>query len=357
MISKLVTQENVHEHIVVNLMSGGYFADKIRSGGVTLYELGMTRQRPSPFALFKLIHIIRKHKPDILQTWLYHADLFGTLAWLLSLRKNKTRLIWSLRCSDIELENYRRSTLWTLKALTLLSHLPAIILSNSEAGYLVHKKIGYKPPRWKVIPNGFDMDVMKPDKTDRAATRKSLKLDDDHIAVCLCARVDPTKDHVNFIAASKIAAEKNPNLIFILVGLGTSDLMNDIKALGLEDRYRVLGLRHDMEKLWPAMDISVLCSAFGEGFPNVIGEAMAYALPCVTTDVGDAAEILSDCGITVPIRDSVALAEAMIRMAANPPEELNRIGDAARQRLREQYSLDSTLKAYREVYAGVGLPR
>ena len=103
-------------------------------------------------------------------------------------------------------------------------------------------------------------------------------------------------------------------------------------------------------------DAVVLSSAFGEGFPNVIGEAMASALPTVVTDVGDAAELVGPAGLVVPPRAPNALAEAMLTIAGESPDERTRGGETARRRIACDFSLDQAVARYRALWECVASP-
>jgi glycosyltransferase involved in cell wall biosynthesis len=102
-----------------------------------------------------------------------------------------------------------------------------------------------------------------------------------------------------------------------------------------------------------ALDILSLSSAFGEGFPNAIGEAMACEVPCVVTDVGDSAEIVGDAGLVVPPRNPTAMAEAWETLLAKSPEERRVLGRAARERIARNFSLDVVTRQYEILYAGL----
>jgi glycosyltransferase involved in cell wall biosynthesis len=161
------------------------------------------------------------------------------------------------------------------------------------------------------------------------------------------------KDHQAFLAAARIAAKERPDLVFVLAGTGTepgSTIAVQAAALGLGDRVRLLGRRSDIPALFAAFDLVTLSSANGEGFSNVLGEAMACGTPCVATDVGDASIILGDSGVIVPPRSPEALAQAWLRMIALGPEKRRAIGHAARQRIVARYGIDAIGRRYARMY-------
>jgi len=338
------------QHEVVSLLDGGVYERDVRATGTVLHTLNMTRSRLSPLALFRLASLIRRSRPDIVQTWLYHADLIGLLAARLA---GGTPVVWTLRSSQLELHHYSRLTGLTIKALSRLSRWPAAILANSTAGMNDHLAIGYRP-RWaRVIPNGIDTNMFQPSKSMREEVRAELKVSADTPLVGCIARYDPMKDHLNvFSAFGRVAAHAR----LLLAGKGTEpgnhELSDQICSAGLGPEQVIrLGERRDTDRIIAALDILVLGSAFGEGFPNALGEAMACGVPCVATDVGDNAAIIGGCGSVAPPRDPQALAEAMSQLLALSSEERRALGLRARERIQKDYALPAMVRRYSEVYA------
>ena len=217
-----------------------------------------------------------------------------------------------------------------------------MVLCNSEAGRAAHERLGYRPPRWQVVPNGLDVDSVRPRSDERAAVRAELRLNENSFVVGMCARVHPMKDHDNVVKAATIFAETVPEARFVLIGEGTADLGSaldrTIAASGIAGRFVRLGLRRDICRLHAALDIATLSSAFGEGFPNVLAEAMACGVPCVATDVGDSASIVGDTGLIVPPGDAQAIAAGWDRLRREDSDGRARRGVAARRRVASRYA-------------------
>jgi len=200
-----------------------------------------------------------------------------------------------------------------------------------------------------VIPNGFDVDTFMPDVAARNSIRKELAIPDDAPVIGMAARFEPIKDHHNFIRAAKILHQTRPNVRFVLCGQGVSwdneILVTWIDEAGIRNRFHLLGLRRDMSSITAAFDIATLTS-FGEAFPNVVGEAMSCAVPCVVTDVGDTARIVGETGMVVPSRNPYALAEAWRQMLDLGPEGRCRLGMAARERVKDKFGLPKIVDCY-----------
>lgn len=331
--------------IVVSLMDEGVYGRELCAAGVELHCLRMRRGRPSPGALMGLIRLLRQKDPDTVMSWLYHADLIATCALFLS-GLGLRRLVWNIRCADMDLSGYSRWTRWTVSMLARLSSFPAAVAANSRVGRTYHEKLGYRPRRWIELSNGFDLDRWKPDEADRRSSRAELGVADEEIAVGLIARVDPMKDHATFFAAAEVVAAARPEARFILIGKDTEHLSIPSSLRG---RLVALSERNDVPVLMRALDIAVLSSR-SEGFPNVVAEAMASGVPCVVTDAGDAAEIVGQTGQVVPRSDPEALAHGVLRLAGESWELRRERGEAARRRIAEKFAMGRVLDSYHALW-------
>lgn len=335
---------------VISLTDRGQLGEQIESSGVAVHTLGMKRGRPDVSVLPRMIRLVKTLNPTIVQSWLYHADLLSTLAVKFS---SSPILVWNVRCSDMDLTCYPPLTRWVQRMLTQWSATPAAVIVNSEAGKLQHERLGYRPRRWDVIPNGFDTERFRPNASLRVSLRQEWKVPQDAVIVAFVARVDPMKDHLTFLDAAQEVSKARQDARFLLVGKGTQSLAPVVASKGLTDRVSLLGHRSDVECLLQAVDVLCLSSAFGEGFPNVLGEAMACGIPCVSTDVGDARRIIGDTGLVVPVRDSASLAHAIIDMIDRGPVARERLGRAARARIETEYSLPRIVERYAALYSNL----
>jgi glycosyltransferase involved in cell wall biosynthesis len=350
MLAKLVgaMDRNRFSNTVISLTDRGQLGEQIEGLGVPVYTLDMKRGRPDISALPQLIRLLRQLKPTIVQSWLYHADVLSTLAVKFS---GLPVLVWNVRCSDMDLAQYSLLTRLVQRVLAWWSRTPAAVIVNSEAGKLQHERLGYHPRRWDVIPNGFDTQRFRPDSIARLSLRREWHVKDETVVIALIARVDPMKDHATFLDAARQVANTRRDVCFLFVGKGTEALVPAVAEIGLTSQVRLLGYRNDVERLLPGVDVLCLSSAFGEGFPNVLGEAMACGIPCVSTDVGDAHSIIGDTGLVVPVRDPAALAHAIIDLIDRGPAARAILGHAARERIGKMYSLPKIVERYMALYS------
>lgn len=331
-------------------------APRLRETGVPVHLLGMRPGVPSPRAIVRLARRLRACRADVVQTWLYHADLVGGLA----AAAVRVPVVWGVRRSHPDAATMRRSTMWTARVCALLSRrLPARIVACAYAARDGHVRAGYAEESFEVIPNGFDVERFSPDQGARDGVRDELGFSTDARLVGLVARWHPQKDHATFAAAASRIAAEIPEAAFVLCGQGiaasNARLVELISAAGIADRTRLLGVREDVPRITAALDVAV-SSSLGEGFPNALGEAMACGIPCVATDVGDTAELMGSAGRLIDPGDPAALAAAAIDLLRNPAAAAE-LGVAARQRVRERYSLEEMTSAYQRVYGEVARVR
>jgi len=328
--------------VVVPLIDGGYHAAELEEAGIPVMGLGMRRGLPSLAGLMRLRRIVRDERPALIQSWLYHADLLALFA------AGRIPLAWNIRCSTMAGGDTLRLRA-ILRVLAWASGRPAAVLVNSEAGKRFHVALGYHPRRWEVVPNGFNVERFRPDPQRRRDGRDRLGLTEAQVAIGMVARVDPMKDHATFLAAAEAVAAAREDVRFVLVGAGTQNIPIPPALAG---RVEALGELGAVEELLPALDVMALAS-LGEGFPNVIGEAMACGVPCLSSYVGDAGAIIGDAGLVVPPRDPRALAQAMLEFAALGAEGRAALGQKARERVIARYSMAASVRRYEDIYAAL----
>jgi glycosyltransferase involved in cell wall biosynthesis len=355
MLHKLVTRmdPNAFSPLVVSMTDRGPVGERLANEGVPVLELGMRLGRPNPVGLLRLCRLLREHDPDVLQTWLYHADLLGLVAGKASAVK---KIVWGIRCSDMDLGNYSPLTALTVWFNAKLSVLPDAILVNSEKGREVHEKRGYSTRRMTVLPNGFDLERFRPDETAREWLLAQLGLPRQATLIGFVARFDPMKDHETFFRAAEALAAKEDSVHFVLAGDGmvaSNPQVSGFVNPKLRDRVHLLGRREDIPRLLAALDIATSASAYGEGFSNAVGEAMACGVPCVVTDVGDAEQIVGGTGEVVPPGSPQRLSEAWKRLVDVGREKRKRLGEQARARVVEKYEIGAVVRRFEDFYRGL----
>ena len=341
------------ENQVVSLIRPGPVGERIRALGIPVSSLDMWPGRLSLKGLFSLARLMRRESPDLVQTWLYHADMLGALA----ARMTGEPVIWNIRASNMDMSFYRRLSSVVLNACIQLSGWPQAVIANSNAGLAYHKQLGYHPRRWVHIPNGIDIVQFQPNPTARMVLRNELGLEPDTMLIGLIGRFDPMKDHDNFFQAASLLVTKSADVHFVVAGNGVEpsnlSFRDYLDREELRGHLHLLGQRDDISNLTAALDIASSSSSFGEGFSNTIAEAMSSGIPCVVTDVGDSAYLVGETGIVVPPMNPQALAEGWQRMIAMGVEGRNTLGAAARQRIQQNFQQDEIARQYERLYESV----
>jgi glycosyltransferase involved in cell wall biosynthesis len=353
MLLKLISAGTPNvRYSVVSLGDSGTIGPVISTFGAQVYALGMSRAVPDPLKVLALARHTRQVQPDLIQGWMYHGNLMATFARLGARRG--VPVLWNIRQTVYDLSQERRVTAMVIRVGALLSRHPAAIIYNSITSAEQHEALGYRRDKRVILPNGFDCEKFRPDQEARHSFRRELGLPLDSLLVGVIARYHPMKDHAGFLSAAAQLARSYPAIRFVLAGAGVSKeepaLLNAIRREGLEGQVFLLGERKDTARINAALDIACSASAWGEGFSNSIGEAMACGVPCVVTDIGDSASLVGKTGISVPPNRPEGFAKAIQELVEAGPGRRAEMGIAARQRIETEFSLPSVVDRYEELY-------
>ncbi|MDT3679601.1 MAG: glycosyltransferase [Burkholderiaceae bacterium] len=346
------------DHLVVSLTGKGDVGDRIEALGVPVIAMRLSRAVAAVAGPTRLSRIIAKAEPSFVQGWMYHANLLATMA--VKLAGIGVPVLWNVRASLDGIENEKRSTRALVRVGAWISSSPQGIIYNSVASARQHEALGYAAGRTQVIPNGFDCSLFRPNPSAGPALREALGLDAHSIVVGCVGRYHPMKDHATLLSAAASAVRIEPRLQFVLVGAGVDSSNHALAALvaqlGLAANVHCLGERGDIPAITAALDIA--CSAScGESFPNVVGEAMACGVPCVVTDTGDAARVVAECGLVVPVREPALLGKAIVSMVRLGADRRRSLGSAARERITRHFSLEAVSDCYQSYYERISPSR
>ena len=338
------------EHTVISLTDLGALGETLISEGFEVYCLGMSSMVKGPVTLFRLRRLLRQLSPDIVHTWMYHADLLGGVAARTTGFRN---VVWCIRSTDIRKGGSKVTILIRKVCAWLSEYLLRAIVCAAESSRQVHEVVGYAPNKMQVIPNGFELEKLVPVNTSGAAVRDELGISKSCKVVISVGRFNPVKDHRSFIEAAGMVAAQRDDVRFILVGRGLEsenpELQSMIEATHKRGAFYLLGERDDVPACLAASDIFCLHSVT-EGFPNVLGEAMAVGVPCITTDVGDAAFLLDQPEWVVPAGSPKRLAEKILNMLSMPDSARKKLGETAALRIRGDFTMDVVSRKYFELY-------
>lgn len=351
---RLCTTDTFYKHKVVCLSEVDKYYSLMQSAGISVVSLDMPSGRVTLNGIWVLWKLLRSERPDVVQTWMYHSDLLGGMLAHLAGCNN---ILWNIRHSNLTVKESSPSSIVVAHLCAWLSKkIPKRIICCAEKASITHIAMGYDAAKMVVIPNGYDLSVYKPDLISRQRLRTEWGLGENVVLIGMVARFNPQKDHANLIAALSLLQSNELDFRCCLIGKGlTSDnhiIRSWLKTKGLENISLLLGQQTDIPAVMNALDIHVLSSSFGEGFPNVIAEAMSCGTPCITTDVGDAASIVDNCGWIVPPNDPNALSKALSNALEekSKPEDWSARQTAARQRILENFSIHKMLDSYHSIW-------
>ena len=355
MLYELCKRDKINEVLVFSLMNEGKYGSKLRSMGVVVYCFGFERGVFSPKAFLVLIGLLRREKPDVIQTWLAHADLIGGIAARLA---GVRKLVWTIHNSEYRVRTTKRTTRLVVRILAILSHfLPKLIVCCAKSAMASHERLHYDKTKMVVVPNGYDIDRfhIRSGTSITVSARHNLASFGRPV-IGMIARFDPQKDHRNFLCA--VARLRSEGKIFttIMAGNGideqNAELMGILREHKLEEKVRLLGQVERIEELYGQIDFVVLSSQ-SEAFPNVVAEAMASGVPCIATDVGDVAELIGQSGWLVPPKNCGALAQAIYGAMSEKEQLLEQRRKWARERIVTTYSATKMVETYQVIYSAL----
>ena len=338
---------------VISLADEGIYGGPLRSLGVSVLCCRMNEVGQGVPGFVRLLRFVRHSRADVVQTWMYHADLLGGVAARLL---GFDVVLWAIR--NLRFSPGRRS--WSARAscwlcARLSKTMPVAIVSCSTQAAIEHRRRGYAADKLLVIPNGYDCARLRPDKPAGQLVRTAWGILPTQFLVGMVARWDPVKDHANLLAALQPLVREHDHVRCALIGPGMHEgnraLSELLQRHALRSKVVLAGPRDDIGAVMNALDLHVL-SSLSEAFPNVVAEAMACGTPCVVTDVGDASVIVGDQGWRVPAGDPAALCQAMraamARLASGEAESLR---TACRQRILQNFSQEKMAGAYEDAWS------
>ena len=338
-------------HIVISLKDKGKYYSLLNKLGIKVYCLNLNFFSIPKF--FYLIKLLRSLRPDLVQTWLVHADFIGSFSARLAGIK---RIIWNIRYSEIKIGKAKITTIIIIKILSFLSHIiPSFILIVSKKAKKIYEIVGYNKSKLKFIPNGYDLSLLKIDNVQKKKFKSKFNIDKKIPLLGNVARYDPQKDHLNLIKALSLLHTENINFLCVLVGSNIDKnnvkIVDEIKKLKLSKKIILLGQTKNITNVMNGFDIHILSSSYGEGFPNVVAESMACGTPSIVTDVGDSAYIVGNTGWVVQPNNPHELAEAIKKSVKEiGTSKWNKRCNNARLRIKNNYSINKMIERYNTIW-------
>jgi len=322
--------------VVFTIKGYGRFTDELKSRGIKTYTFNL---KSRPFDFIKLLYCLKKEAPDILHSFLFYGNITGRIAG----RILKIPVVISSQRST---DPWRKRYHWIIDRLTM--RWTDMVISNSFTGRdVLIEKGRITPEKVVVIPNGI-----KTFKDVRKATREQLGVGPSEYIIGTVGNLREAKGQGYIILSAPLVLERFPETRFIIVGEGglKGALIKETERLGISDRFIFTGFVDNPAGIISLFDIFVFPSLW-EGCPVGLLEAMALGKSCVAFPVGDIPYIIEDgiSGLLVEYRSVEGLATAIITLLKDRKLRED-IGNAARKRIEERFSLDVMMRRYISTY-------
>jgi glycosyltransferase involved in cell wall biosynthesis len=346
-----------HQVAVAVFYTGGEIEEARCETMLRVVPLGKSGRWDIVGPLRRLRQLLASERPDLLYAF---QPTQAALAALLLPRRQRPRLVFGVRAAGMEAHHRDRLSALTYRLEAGLSRRADLIIANAEAGRLDAIARGMPADRITLIRNGIDAEAMRPDPAAGRAQRRAWGIAGDAFVIGCVARLDPMKDHPTLLAAAASFVRLHGDARFVCVGDGASGYRDHLMALaksqGLQGHLLWAGEIANMQAAYNAFDIATLSSAFGEGFPNVLGEAMACGIPVATTDVGDARTIVGEHGIVIPPGHPDLLCAAWGRLRGQiAAKTIAR--DAIRNWIKVNYSVEAMVRQTDDALSRLVAPR
>ncbi|MEN2751562.1 glycosyltransferase [Psychrobacter sp. FBL11] len=337
------------QHSVISLTDVGIIGSDLQNQGVKVYSLGMKSIASVPKVFLQLKKLLKELRPDVVQTWMYHADFLGGLA---AKSVGVDNIIWGIRTTDVS-QGASKQTVHLSKICAKLSYyVPDSIVCAAHVSKDYHIDIGYDKSKMIVIPNGFDVEALSSTKEDGLNIRNQFDLSPDDIVIGSVGRFNPVKNQKLFVEVASTLVKDFPGLKFMLVGRDNDsenkELMSWIKQYNLLDNFRLLGQRNDVPKCLKAIDIFCLHSKT-EGFPNVVGEAILSDTTCVATNVGDVKVLLDEESIALS-NDVIGVSHTIRKYLTYPKDKLLKKANENKHNIITKYSMKVIIDKFHSLY-------
>ena len=328
---------------VVTLIPPRAYVDVLEQAGIPVATLGIRDKRPALRPIWRLARVLREWKPDIVHSHMVHANLLARFV-----RPIASAKVVIGTAHNIQEGGRLRD--WLYRLTDPLCDLTTHVCEAGAQRYIRERMV--PPHKMRVVYNGVDTERFLPDGQVRLRIRREAEIGKQFVWLAV-GRLEAPKDYPTLIRAfARVSAAREDTLLWIV---GDGPLRGQLEALsremGLQLGVRFWGLRGDVSNLMNAADAFVMSSSW-EGLPNALIEAQACGLPAVVTDVGGNAEVVihEETGFIVPPQNPDALAEAMLRLMALPVEMRQQMGTLARQRVEQQFSLESVVTQWENLY-------
>ena len=335
--------------LVISLNLKGYYRERLIESGFEVLSLNFKEKKF--LSIFLFIKSIINFKPDIIQGWMYHGNLFALFAKFLLFKK--TNLFWNIRQTLYDINLEKKSTKLVIFICKIFSKFPTKILANSRVSILQHIKYGYAN-NFQLVTNGVDIHNFKIDNNLGSLFRRKFGISENADCIGLIARYHPMKDH-NFFIENILKVVTNNNIVPVIVGKDIVNQKNKIFQLvpnELRSKFILVDEYKDINEVLNSLNLICVTSRWGEGMSNILIEAMSTGLNCISSEIGDNQVLIKNFGSSYTIGDEITFVSLLNKHINKATDYKKRLMDN-RNHIIKNYSLTSMFQNYFEIYNSI----
>lgn len=338
----VATEDKENHHIVVSLLPKSYYGFKLEQRNIKTFYLNLDNKINFFSELKKLYLIIKSEKPNIIQTWMYHSDIIGGFLAIIAGNKN---IVWNIRSSFLNFDKLKiKSKIIYYIHLILSNFIPKFIITNSVSAISFHKFL-FNKNKFVLINNGF-----KNPKYDNL-----ISLSNKIFIIGHFARFDPQKNHLMILEMAEILKLQNVKYKLFLFGrnvnFSNSFFKEKIYEKNLQENIELFDEVVDVNTYYKKCDCVVSTSIYGEGFPNVLAEAMNNGVVCLSTNIGESLKIVKEKNrIFDNLSDLVSKIIELKKVKDENPSEWLVLKNQCKTHIRKNFSIKKMIKNYHFVW-------
>lgn len=349
--------ENKIDITIITLIDNGFYEADLKKRGIKVFSLGIKKNN-NYFKLlqkiFKFRDFIKKERPDIIQSWMYHSN-FLTIFIPIKFSKN---IFWNIRHTVLNLKISKKTTILISIFCAIFSRfVPKKIIYCSEKSIKFHEKVHYYDRNKTVlIDNGFSNKIFFPSKHKRFSFRKKYNLKQSNIVLGFAGRYALEKNINSLLLGFSEISEKNKNIYLCMAGkninIQNNELMSYINNYNINEKVILLNEQKNLLKFYNGIDLLLLTS-HTESFPNVIAEAMLCSTPVLSSDVGCAKKIINNCGFIMKDNNPLTLSnnlQKIIKIFKNNKKKWQILKSKSNSRIKRDFSIDKMANMYLKIW-------
>ena len=349
LLNQFIKADCKNKHIVIPLLNNGRYINIIRERGIKVIPLSFNSFHNFIKSIIQIKIILKKESPDLIHSWLYHANLVSSFLFLFN---PKLKVVWSIHNFSVSLKSISFKTLIIVLLNSFFSYfIPKKIIFASNAAINSHLKIKFDFRKIVLIKNGIDTEIYKPSKY-----KKDLKSEigiKGKTIFAMIARFDKAKDHINLFEALRLLKLNNENWFLLLIGENmdqkNKEIISLINKAGIKELTQCLGIRKDICYILNGIDFLVL-SSLSEDQPMILIEAMSCGKLCISTDVGSSSIIIDQFGWIVPKSNPKELFKCLLKVMKKDQYQLQLLSKQARKHIKDNFSINNMIEDYNSLY-------